>query len=278
MPRRPAGTTLAGSELWQARAILTRRKLAGLAMTLMLLAAAGCSSKSKRGALEPLTAPTWTTQLEVKGFGPATLALPLGATSPRPIVVVLHGAHDRADWQCGSFRGVLGGRVFILCPQGVQSGQPGLYGLGSVDDSEAELRAGLAALKARFGAHVAASPVLLIGYGEGASVAADLARQEPSFFARVALVNGNPALLTPSAIKIFAERGGKRVLMVCAASKSDCDADGMQRALLLTRAGVAAKSVKAEVGPYLDQRFTDALKGEVPWLVEGDPRWGRSAR
>jgi len=226
--------------------------------------------------LAPLSAPAWRTQLEVNGFGPATVALPLGATTPRPIVVVLHGARDRAEWQCGSFRGVLGGRVFILCPQGVQSAEAGLYGLGSVDDSEAELRAGLAALKARFGAHVAPSPVLLIGYGEGAAVAADLARQEPSFFARIALVNGNPALLTPSAIKIFAERGGKRVLVFC--TQSECDADGTQRALLLTRARVAAKSVKAEVGPYLDQRFTDALKGEVPWLVEGDARWGSFSR
>lgn len=252
------------------------RLLAGLAITSLLLLGAGCSSKAKRGTLPALAAPSWHTQLEVKSFGPATVALPLGATTPRPIVVVLHGAHDRAEWQCGSFRGVLGGRVFILCPQGVQTGQGGLYGLGSVDDSEAELRAGLAALKARFGAHVAPSPVLLIGYGEGAAVAADLARQEPAFFARVALVNGNPALLTPSAIKIFGERGGKRVLVFCA--DSECDANGTQRALLLTRAGVAAKSVKADVGPFLDQRFTEALKNEVPWLIEGDPRWGRSAR
>lgn len=252
------------------------RALLGFASALLLLQSAGCSSKSKRGVLAPLTAPAWTTQLAVKGFGPATVALPLGATGPRPLVVVLHGSRDRADWQCGSFRGVLGGRVFILCPQGVQSEQQGLYGLGSVDDAEAELRAGLAALKARFGAHVAPSPVLLIGYAEGADVAADLARQEPSFFARVALVNGNPARLTPSAIKVFAERGGQRVLVFCA--ESECDADGTQRALLLTRAGVAAKSVKADVGPYLDQRFTDALKGFLPWLVEGDPRWGSPSR
>jgi poly(3-hydroxybutyrate) depolymerase len=252
------------------------RAFAGLALTsLLLLLGAGCSSKPKRGALEPLAAPSWTTQLEVKGFGPATLALPLGATAPRPIVVVLHGAHDRAEWQCGSFRGVLGGQVFILCPQGqVDAAQGGVYGFGSYDDAAAELRAGLAALKARFGAHAAPSPVLLVGYGEGAALAADLARQEPAFFARVALVAGNPAALSPSAIKIFAERGGKRMLFFC--GEAECEASGVERALLLTRAGLAAKSVKADVGPYLDQRFTDALKREVPWLVEGDTRWGRS--
>jgi poly(3-hydroxybutyrate) depolymerase len=245
---------------------------------LLVLASLGCSAKSKhRASLGPLTAPSWHSELLVKGFGPATVALPLGATTPRPIVVVLHGARDRAEWQCGSFRGVLGGSVFILCPQGVlQSAQGGLYGLGSFDDSAAELRAALAALKARFGAHVAPSPVVLIGYAESARVAADLARQEPAFFARVALVNGNPAVLTPSAIKIFSERGGKRMLFFC--TEGECDANGTERALLLTRAGVAAKSVKAEVGPYLDERFTDALRKELPWLVEGDPRWGRSPR
>jgi len=58
----------------------------------------------------------------------------------------------------------------------------------------------------------------------------------------------------------------------------ECDASGVERALLLTRAGVAAKSVKAEVGPYLDQRFTDALRQQLPWLIEGDKRWGRSPR
>lgn len=246
-------------------------------MGLLLPFGTGCSSKPKRGALAPLTSPSWSMQLEVKGFGPASLALPLGATGPRPIVVVLHGARDRAEWQCGSFRGVLGGRVFILCPQGqVDSAQGGLYGFGSYDDAAAELRAGLAALKARFGAHVAPSPVLLIGYGEGAALAADLARQEPAFFARVALVAGDPAALSPSAIKIFAERGGKRMLFFC--GEAECEASGVERALLLTRAGLAAKAVKAEVGPYLDQRFTDALKREVPWLVEDDTRWGRTAR
>jgi poly(3-hydroxybutyrate) depolymerase len=260
--------------------LIRSRTLVGLVASLAaatLLLATACTSKPKRGVLAPLTAPSWTTPLPVKGFGPATVALPLGATGPRPIVIVLHGARDRAEWQCGSFRGVLGGHVFILCPQGIaQSTEGGLYGLGTFDDSAAELRAGLSALKGRYGAHVAPSPVLLIGYGEGAAVAADLARQEPAFFARVALVNGNPALLTPSAVKIFAERGGKRMLFFCV--DAECDASGVERALLLTRVGLAAKSVKAEVGPYLDQRFTDALREQVPWLVEGDTRWSRSSR
>ncbi len=252
------------------------KTLLGIVAAFSLLLNVGCSSKPKRGTLAPLVAPSWSMQLEVKGFGPATLALPLGATTPRPIVVVLHGSKDRPDWQCGSFRGVLGGRVFILCPQGVKSTAPGLFDLGSFDDRAVELRAALAALKARFGAHVAPSPVVLIGYGEGAAVAADLARQEPAFFARVALVNGNPMAFSSSATRIFAERGGKRVLFFC--TNDVCEANATEQALLLTRAGAVGKSVKADVGPYLDQRFTDALKAQLPWLVEGDARWAGSRR
>jgi hypothetical protein len=165
----------------------------------------------------------------------------------------------------------LGGRLFIVCPQGIQVGaEGGLYGLGSVDDSAAELRASLAALKKRYGEHVAPSPILLIGYAEGAAVAADLARQEPSFFARVALVKGNPAVLSSSATKVFAERGGKRMLFFC--TDDSCAVSGDERALWLNRAGGAAKSAKADVGPFLDERFVEALRLQMPWLLDGDAR------
>lgn len=231
----------------------------------------GCSSKPKPGQLLPLSAASWRTELAVPGFGPAQVALPLGATTPRPIVVVLHGARDRAEWQCGSFRGVFGGRVFIVCPQGQAAGsEGGFYGFGSYDDTSAELRAALAALKARFGKHVAPSPIVLVGYGEGAAFAADLARQEPKFFARVALVNGDPAKLSSTAAKVFVEHGGKRMLFFC--TDADCQSLGSQRALWLSRSGVTAKSVQANVGPYLDAAFTTALQKEIPWLLEGDPR------
>ncbi len=245
-------------------------KLPRLLVATLFLAASACSRAPKAGALAPLEGASWRAPLEVKGFGVASVALPLGATRARPIVVVLHGQGDTAEWQCGSFRGVLGGQVFVLCPAGQATGG-GLQGWGSFDDTAAELRAGLAALKARYGAHVAKGAITLVGYGEGARFAADLARQEPSFFARVALVNGDPAEFSPSSSKIFAERGGKRVLFFC--TTKACDDRGTERGLSLQRSGVRAKSVMRDVGPYLDQRFTDALKGEMPWLFEGDSRF-----
>ena len=60
--------------------------------------------------------------------------------------------------------------------------------LGSAHDTERELRAALRSLKQRFERYVAKGPVLLAGFGAGADHAAFLARQEPTFFSRVALL------------------------------------------------------------------------------------------
>jgi hypothetical protein len=237
---------------------------------LVLATSLGCSSKKKE--LEPLASPSWRLQLPVPGFGPATVALPLAAKTPRPIAVVLHGAADRPEWQCGSFRGVLGGRLFIVCPQGKpRLDLAGRFGLGNPDETAAELRAALKALKARFQGHVAPGPVLLIGYGEGAGHALDIARQEPSFFARVAVVAGNPTALSSSAATIFSQRGGRRMLFVC--TSAACEGDGAMRALWVNRAGASSKAVRHDVGPFLDAAFTTALKGDMKWLIEGDSRF-----
>jgi len=63
------------------------------------------------------------------------------------------------------------------------------------------------------------------------------------------------------------------VLFFC--TDDACDANAGERALLLTRAGVTAKAIKAQVGPYLDPPFVDALRAQLPWLTEGDARFGK---
>lgn len=254
------------------------RLSSGLLLAALALGASGCSSKPKRGAaLAPLRAASWREELPVAGFGTAIVALPLGATAPRPVAVVLHGERDRPDWQCGSFRGLLGGNVFILCPRGASmSGSDGLDEFTSFDAASSELRAALASLKNRYGAHVAAGSIALFGYAEGAALAIDLARQEPSFFARVALIGKSPAQLSPTASKTFAERGGKRVLLFCV--DDSCAEASQERALWLTRAGVKVKAVRASVGPFLDPPFIDALRAETRWLLEDDARFGAPRR
>jgi hypothetical protein len=45
------------------------------------------------------------------------------------------------------------------------------------------------------------------------------------------------------------------------------------RALWVKRAGGSAKSVRHDVGPFLDAAFTTAIKGDFRWLLEGDSRF-----
>ncbi len=42
--------------------------------------------------------------------------------------------------------------------------------------------------------------------------------------------------------------------------------------MLLQRASVPARVARAAVGPYLDPPFADAIRAELPWLLESDAK------
>lgn len=249
----------------------------------LLLVALGCRGAEKRSSerLPPLTAPSWRIDLEVEGAPSAVVAVPLGATEPRPIVIALHGGDDRPEWQCGSWRGIVGSRAFVLCPRGrlredTRAGDP-RYAPASLDETERGLRAALSALKRRFPRHVAAGPVILAGLGPGAEIAVLIAKQEPAFFARLALLGRGSRHFTPTVANLFGKSGGKRVLFLC--STSECRDDAEPKALLARRAGAEAKVIRpAEIGPWFDQAMVDALRAELGWLTSGDRRWAERAR
>ncbi len=85
--------------------------------------------------------------LEVPGFGKAAVAVPIGASSPRAIVIALHGAADRPEWACSVLRSIAGPAPFVLCPRGVQRtdfpASDARYTFGAVDATASELRAAL---------------------------------------------------------------------------------------------------------------------------------------
>lgn len=245
-----------------------------IALFALCMALLACGSKQKRArgsvTLPALAASSWLLSLPVPGYGAARVALPLGAREPRPLVLAIHGALDRPEWQCGSYRGIAGGRSFILCPQG-DAREPSGFTLGSPEDTESELRAAISALKARFSAHVARGPVVLSALGPGVDHALALALAEPSFFSHLVLVNGSLARLTPAFATRFGHAGGKRVLCVCSAG--GCDADAERRVQSLRPAGVDARLIAAERGQGLDAEVAQTLKRHWAWLVSSDPRW-----
>jgi len=252
------------------------RALLALAVLLVL---SGCRHKSARRAaptssalsvpeLPPLAASSWLVDLEVPGFGKAALAVPLGAAAPRSILIALHGAADRPEWACGAWRGVAGPTPFVLCPRGVQRADfpaPDLrYTFGTVEATAAELRAGLAALKREFGAHVAKGAVVFAGFELGADRVAAIAQQEPTFFTRLALVDPAPSTWPSSQAALFGREGGDRVLFACGpAGRAGVDF----KAVLTRRGGADARAVfLGDRSPALDSESVAQLKVLWPWL------------
>ncbi|HEX3773307.1 MAG TPA: hypothetical protein VHV51_02525 [Polyangiaceae bacterium] len=227
-----------------------------------------CKAKQHTPKLPPLRAEAWLVELDVPGFAKAELAVPLGATEPRPIVIALHGAADRPEWACGAWRSVAGPQPFVLCPRGVERADfkaPDLrYTFGTTAATASELRAGLAALKARFGAHVAAGPVVIAGFEIGADRAAEIAQQEPTFFSRVALVNPAPNTWPPAQSSLFGREGGERVLFACGTGARTATEF---KAVFTRRAGADARAIfLSESPPSLDAAGVAQLKTVWPWL------------
>src|ERR1700742_3291460 len=54
--------------------------------------------------LAPLGNASWIERLEPPGGNVLFVTPPVGAREPRPVVVAVHGAGDRAEWACGGWR------------------------------------------------------------------------------------------------------------------------------------------------------------------------------
>jgi hypothetical protein len=226
--------------------------------------------------LPPLAAASWRVELPVDGHGAASVTVPLGATSPRPIVVALQGSADRPEWQCGTWHGIARGRAFVLCPRGKPAtkvlGAPERFSLGTPEETASELRAALGGLKKRFGAWVAPGSVVLAGFEHGADLALAIVKQEPSFFSKLVLVDGGIERLSSALAQVFADGRGERVLLAC--STDVCARDAAKAQLFLHRVGANVVFVDAgRHGPSLDGVTADALARAWPAFVQGDPRW-----
>jgi hypothetical protein len=88
-------------------------------------------------------------------------------------VVAAHGNYDRPGWQCSVWRGIVADRAFILCPRGIpRTDSPApddvRFTFAGLEALAREIDAGIAALRARFGAHVDGGPMLYAGFSLGA--------------------------------------------------------------------------------------------------------------
>ena len=232
------------------------------------------------GSLPPLTAPSPFIALPVERHHPAVVSLPLGATSPRPVLVVAHGAGDRPEWQCGVWREIVQDRAFVLCVRGFPTNPyvPERFTGYFYTDHHAlgrEIGLALASLRERFPEHADMTAPAYAGFSQGAIQGAMLLPGHPARFSRAALVEGGYGFFQEWNIPVaqrFQRRGGQRVLLAC--GRVRCVEQARVSAFYMRRAGLEAEVIHAEgAGHSYGGRMKEAVHRAFSWVVEGDERW-----
>lgn len=226
--------------------------------------------------MAPLPPQPLFTNLIAPPFPEAVVSVPNGATTVRPVVVVLHGSGDRPDWNCDAWRHITGAQGFVVCPRGDYDPRESTIGdwrytLRGGAPLRGYVQASLDALATRFGGYVDVERPIVAGFSLGATEIAQLALTDPARFSRIALLEGGHDVWTSSNIAAFAARGGARVLFGCGSTW--CLAPARAAAKRLHEAGVEARVVFAAVGHTNDRPLQEAIMAELAWFLDGDPRW-----
>lgn len=205
------------------------------------------------------------------------ISIPIGAEGKKPVLIATHGNFDRPEWQCEVWRGIVESRAFILCPRGVaRPDSPSRDDIRFTYPSnaalEAEIDAGLRALKDRFPDFVDPGPAVYTGFSLGAIMGVSIAARAPARTPRLVLIEGGHDKWTQVTARAFAEGGGLRVLFVC--SQGSCASDARLAAARVQRAGVETRVVKGpDVGHRYDGPTAEETKKALAWVLEGDDRW-----
>ncbi|HVJ14383.1 MAG TPA: hypothetical protein VM686_03040 [Polyangiaceae bacterium] len=251
------------------RVVVVAALVALLGIVAVLLVYGGRSSRAPRAAassdkplvLPPLSAEQEIVSLAVPGSDGARVSVPIGAEQPRPIVIVLHAEAERADQQCKIWREITTARPFVLCPQ--------LAAKASHAEVEKQLRGALRELKQTFGDYVAKGSVVLVGFGSGAEHAVEIARQEPSFFARLVLVDAGHEGWSATSAGAYKQRGGQRLLFVCSSDR--CRAALEPRLPIIRSQNLAVELLHAgDLPGALDPRMVARLKERFSWLTSNE--------
>lgn len=200
---------------------------------------------------------------------------PVGATSQRPVFVVLlgGGARDRLTTdaavldECEQWSTSATRTAFALCSTGMVAEGDAGHSFRDEDTTKAGLKGALAALKSRFGDYVGGGTAILVGTDEAADHAAAIAAREPEFFSELVMIDGGHERWTAGVATRFARAGGRRVLFVC--TNLDCPKPATRALGLVRRANLEGRMArgKSARGVLLDQ---------WNWLVERADAWAAS--
>jgi hypothetical protein len=215
--------------------------------------------------------------LIVAGFSDAVISVPLGARSPRPIVVAAHGLWDFPEGLCDNWRWIIGNRAWVLCPRGEPRRENETFRYRSGPALAREIEAGVEALEHRYPGYVDTGPRLYAGFSLGAILGASIIALDPARYPRAVLTEGGEDRFPETAAAAFARGGGQRVLFACGLKGRVQGATYAARRL--ARVGVPARVVlgklpgKEQFIHWYNGPVADETKAQLDWLFEGDPRW-----
>ena len=229
----------------------------------------------------PLASALPIVPLPVPGFSDAVVSIPLGAMSPRPVVVATHGLWDFPEGLCDNWRWIVGNRAWVLCPRGEPMPDK-TFRYRSGPALAKEIDAGLRALEQAYGGYVDDGPTLYTGFSLGAILGVWIISHDPARYPRAVLTEGGEDRWSPQVAAQFVRDGGKRVLFACGLRARVSGAG--RAAWLLDRAGAEAHVVLGELpdaGQFIhwyNGPVAEETKAQLDWLFEGDPRWAANGR
>ena len=213
--------------------------------------------------------------LDLGGGEDAWVALPVGATDRRPIVVGVHGAGDRPDWACTEWQAVTAGWAIVVCPRSrwAHPQDDRTYVWGSAEQIAASADRAVAAVRARYATWTLDTPLVYAGWSQGGTLASEVIRSRPGMYDRAVLVEvGHTALDAGSVVGGFLAGGVKRAVVSCESPKCRAFAQTFDRAA--RRRGLAFKVTDSGFRAHVfDERVYRALAPQFGWMFEDDARY-----
>jgi len=224
--------------------------------------------------LPPLDHVSWLEQLPLADGNHAVIAPPVGAREPRPLIVAVHGAGDRADWACGGWRLAASEYAFVVCPEGLKFDAQ-RFAWDSPRTIQRRVDAAIDAARARFGPYIARGPLLYAGFSQGATLARDALLEIPGRFTAVALAEGGYELLHDVGfLQKLAAAGTTRLMIVCGSDACFRTANSVKSAV--ARAGIEPVIAgDPRSGHNLNERMQEALRVRFPEVVAASSNWSK---
>lgn len=202
-------------------------------------------------------------------------SIPIGTTTPRPVVLGVHGAGDRPDWSCTEWRASLRAHAFVICPHGFAQSKDA-YAWGSAEAIWQRAERALETMRAQYGAYMSDGPMIYGGWSQGATLASNVVAKHPRAFDAAILVEIGYTPLNAEAVAAELVRGGVgRAMVACSSVACRKFAAALEGAAPRAKLQLHVHDVGLR-GHWFDGPMFRELEKGLPWLVEGDPRWSGS--